>query len=48
MGLLEFLLIVIVIGALLGRGPLALGLVFDFLIALLFLILIVRLLYIFL
>lgn len=43
MGLLEIVLIVLIISALLGRGPLALGVIFDFIIALLVIGLLYRL-----
>lgn len=46
MGILELILIILVIAAILGRGPLALGMIFDILIAFLVIVLIIRLIYV--
>lgn len=43
MGLLEIILIILVIGAIAGRGPLALGTVFDVVIGILVIVLLFRL-----
>jgi hypothetical protein len=46
MGIIEIILIVLVIAAIFGRGPLALGAIFDLLIAILVIGLIIRLIYV--
>lgn len=43
MGIFELILIVLIIAAIFGRGRLALGMVFDILIAFLVIVLIIRL-----
>lgn len=43
MGIIEIILILVIIGALIGRGPLALGGVFDLLIGIIVLVLLFRL-----
>ncbi|MDQ5951134.1 MAG: hypothetical protein QG639_411 [Patescibacteria group bacterium] len=46
MGLLELILIILIIAAVFGRGPLALGAIFDLLIAVLVIGLVIRLIYV--
>lgn len=46
MGLLEIILIILIIAAVFGRGPLALGAIFDLLIAVLVIGLVIRLIYV--
>lgn len=43
MGILEIILIILIIAAIFGRGPLALGAIFDVVIAVLVIFLIIRL-----
>jgi hypothetical protein len=43
MGILELILILLIVAAIFGRGPLALGTIFDFLIGILVIILLFRL-----
>jgi hypothetical protein len=46
MGIIEIILVILVIAAIFGRGPLALGAIFDLLIAILVIGLIIRLIYV--